>query len=192
MKTAAYPVCNIWLVIVLLFGLLAADLNAEIVEFDLDEVVNAIKQEIEAVRTAETLPPRLIIENVEINMAVITREEMNRSTSVTVGGYAGDPATGSVKGARQNLSFILVPAGESDSRKYSKRGLVQAIQKVIFDLKSALDEPPNYELSSFSFNLEFGLKKNTDGGISFDLVNLAPLREKGLTHRILIRVVVSE
>ena len=107
-----------------------------------------------------------------------------------MGGYAGDPASGKVIGAKQNVSFILVPAGESENRKYSKRGLVQAIQKVIFDLRSSLEEPPNYDLNSFTFNLEFGLKKNTDGGISFDLVNLKPLREKGLTHRILIRVVV--
>ena len=190
MKTAACSIYTISMVTILLFGLPVPAADAEIVEFELDEVINAIKQEIETVRTTETLAPRMIIENVEINMAVITREEMNRSTSVKVGGYAGDPATGKVSGARQNVSFVLVPAGESESRKYSKRGLVQAIQKVIFDLRSSLNEPPNYDLNSFTFNLEFGLRKNTDGGISFDLVNLKPLREKGLTHRILIRVVV--
>ena len=190
MKTAACSMYTISLVTILLFGLSAPVAEAEIVEFELDEVINAIKQEIETVRTTETLAPRMIIENVEINLAVITREEMNRSTSVKVGGYAGDPATGKVSGARQNVTFVLVPAGESESRKYSKRGLVQAIQKVIFDLRSSLEEPPNYDVNSFTFNLEFGLRKNTAGGISFDLVNLKPLRGKGLTHRILIRVVV--
>ena len=173
-------------------GLFADVIRAEIVEFDLDEVVNAIKQEIETVRAAESLPPRLIIDSVEISLAVFTREQMNRNTSVKVIGYSGDPGSGTVGGTRQNLSFILVPSGEPESRKYAKRGLVQAIQKVMLDLKNSLSEPPNFELTTFTINLEFGLRKNTDGGISFDLVHLEPLRTKGLTNHILIRMALAE
>ena len=192
MKRAAFSASLAGLAILILFGLSAADAGAEIVEFDLDEVVNAIKQEIETVRAEESLPPRLVIENIEIYLAVFTREEMNRNTSVKVGGYSGDPTTGSVAGTRQNLSFILVPSGEPETRKYAKRGLVQAIQRVVFDLKNSLNEPPNFELTTFTFNLEFGLQRSTDGGISFDLVNLSPLRSKGLTHRIFVRMVVAD
>jgi len=192
MKKAAFPSIIVGVVIIILLGLSVTDAGAEIVEFNLDEVVNAIKQEIETVRADESLPPRLFIDNIEIYLAVFTREEMNRSTSVKVGGYSGDPATGTVSGTRQNLSFILVPSGEPETRKYPKRGLAQAIQRVVFDLKHSLNEPPNFELTTFTFNLEFGLQKNTDGGISFDLVNLSPLRSKGLTHRIFIRMAVAE
>ncbi len=192
MKTPGFLAPVFGAIMIMVFGLTVADGKAEIVEFDLDDVVNAIKQEIETVRAAESLTPRLIIDNVEIYLAVFTREEMNRSTSVKVGGFSGDPGSGSVSGTRQNLSFILVPSGEPESRKYSKRGLVQAIQKVVSDLKSSLNEPPNYDLTTFTFTIEFGLQKNADGGIRFDLVNLGPLRSKGLTHRILIRMVVAE
>ncbi len=162
--------------------------HAEIVEFELDDVVNAIKQDIETVRATQSFASRLVIVNVEIYLAVFTREELNRGTSVKVGGYAGDPATGSISGTRQNLSLTLVPAAEPENRKYAKRGLYQAVQKVVSDLKRSLSEPPNYDLTTFTFNLEFGLQRHTDGGIAFDLINLGPLRSKGLTHRILIRM----
>ena len=178
--------------ILVLSGIPSSLVHAEIVEFDLDDVVNAIKQDIETVRATQSVSPRLMIDIVEIYMAVFTREELNRATSVKVGGYAGDPATGSVSGTRQNLSFTLVPAAEPESRKYAKRGLAQAIQKVVSDLKRSLSEPPNYDLTTFTFTLEFGLQRHTDGGISFDLVNLSPLRSKGLTHRILIRMQLAE
>lgn len=192
MKPAAVLGWKIWLVMILLFGLAVSNLKAEIVEFDLDEVVNAIKQEFETVRAAQSLPPRLIIENVEIHLAVFTRQEMNRSTSVKVAGYTGDPESGTVSGTRQNISFILVPAREPESRKYAKRGLAQAIQRIVFDFKDSLNQPPTYDLNTFTFNLEFGLRKNADGGISFDLINLGPLRSSGLTHRIYVRMAVGE
>jgi hypothetical protein len=176
-----------WLVV-----LFAARTHAEIVEFELDEVINAIKQEIEAARALETGPPRLIIEQVDIYLSVHTKEEFNRSTSVKVNGFAGSADRGSVSGTKQSLSFVLMPSGEPEVSKNPRRGLVQAIQRVVSKLKNATDEPPVFDLGSFTFTLQFAVEKRSDGGIYFNLFNLKTPRAKGLTHTIVIKMALAE
>jgi len=176
-----------WLVIIF-----APRAHAEIVEFELDEVINAIKQEIEAARAMETGPPRLIIEQVDIYLSVHTKEELNRSTSVKVNGFFGSADRGSVSGTKQSLSFVLIPSGEPELSKNPRRGLVQAIQRVVSKLKIATDEPPVFNLGSFTFTLKFAVEKRADGGIHFNLFNLKTPRAKGLIHTIVIKMAMSE
>ena len=176
-----------WLVI-----LFAARSHADIVEFELDEVISAIKQEIEAARALETGPPKLIIEQVDIYLSVHTKEELNRSTSVKVNGFAGSADRGSVSGTKQSLSFILIPSGEPEVSKNPHRGLVQAIQRVVAQLKNAADEPPVFNLGSFTFTLQFAVEKRADGGIHFNLFNLTTPRAKGMVHTIVIKMALTE
>ena len=172
--------------------LCAARTHAEIVEFELDEVINAIKQEIETARTLENGPPKLIIEQVDIYLSVYTKEELNRSTSVKVSGFAGSADRGSVNGTKQSLSFVLIPSGEPEATKNPRRGLVQAIQRVVANLKNAADEPPVFILGSFTFTLQFAVEKRADGGIHFNLFNLKTPRARGLTHTIVIKMALAE
>jgi hypothetical protein len=172
--------------------LLAATVHAEIVEFELDEVINAIKQEIESSRAIETGPPKLIIEQVDIYLSVHTKEELNRSTSVKVNGFTGSAERGTISGTKQSLSFVLIPSGEPELSKNPGRGLVQAIQRVVSNLKNATHEPPIYHLGSFTFTLKFAVEKRADGGIHFNLFNLKTPRARGLTHTIVIKMALAE
>jgi hypothetical protein len=176
-----------WLVIIF-----AARTHAEIVEFELDEVINAIKQEIESARALETGPPKLIIEQVDLYLSVHTKEELNRSTSVKVSGFTGSADRGSVNGTKQSLSFVLIPSGDPEMSKNPHRGLVEAIQRVVAQLKNAADEPPVFNLGSFTFTLQFAVEKRADGGIHFNLFNLKTPRAKGLTHTIVIKMALAE
>jgi hypothetical protein len=176
-----------WLVI-----LFAAKTHAEIIEFELDEVITAIKQEIASARALETGPPKLIIEQVDIYLSVHTKEELNRSTSVKVNGFAGSADRGTVSGTKQSLSFVLIPSGEPELSKNPRRGLVQAIQRVVANLRNATDEPPVFNLGSFTFTLKFAVEKRADGGIHFNLFNLKTPRAKGLTHTIVIKMALAE
>ena len=76
--------------------------------------------------------------------------------------------------------------------KNPRRGLVQAIQRVVAKLKNTAAEPPNFNLDSFTFTLQFAVEKRADGGLHFNLFNLTMPRAKGLVHTTVIKMALAE
>lgn len=163
-------------------------------EFEIDEIITAIKNEIKTANLAELGSPNFKIENVDVVLTVVSTETEKGELGVKIVGYDND-ADNEVLTSKSyhKLSFSFQPLGVSGFSPEISLGLVEPIKKLKASLRKAYNTPPTFKMERFTFKLEFAIEKNTDGGIRFTVIELNDLKARNVTtHYITVHMKIQD
>jgi len=180
-----------------IFFLLTINLSvigvAHATEFEIDEIITAIKNEIKTANISELGSPNFKIETVDVALTVVSTETEKGALAVKIVGYDNDfDNEVLISKSYHNLSFSFQPTGASGFSPEMSLGLVEPIKKVKSSLRKAYNTPPNFKMEGFTFKLEFAIGKNMDGGIRFKVIELDDLKTRNIaTHYITIHMKIQ-
>ena len=162
-------------------------------EFEIDEIITAIKNEIKTANIAEFGSPNFKIETVNVSLTVVSTETEKGSLAVKIVGYADEARNETLASkSHHNLSFSFQPTGTSGFSQEISLGLVEPIKKVKSSLRKAYNSPPSFQMEAFTFKLEFAIEKSMDGGIRFKVIELEDLKAQNVTtHYITINMKIQ-
>ena len=180
-----------------IFFLLTINLSvigiAHATEFEIDEIITAIKNEIKTANISELGSPNFKIKTVDVALTVVSTETEKGALAVKIVGYGNDVDNEVlISKSYHNLSFSFQPTGASGFSPEMSLGLVEPIKKVKSSLRKAYNTPPNFQMEGFTFKLEFAIGKNMDGGIRFKVIELDDLKARNIaTHYITIHMKIQ-
>lgn len=163
-------------------------------EFEIEEIITAIKNEINTANISELGSPNFKIEIVEVSLTVVSTETEKGALAVKIVGY-GDEIRNETLASKSphNLSFSFHPTGASGFTQEISLGLVEPIKRVKSSLRKAYNSPPNFQMEEFTFKLEFAIEKFIDGGIRFKVIELDDLKAMNVTtHYITIHMIIKK
>ena len=162
-------------------------------EFEIDEIITAIKNEIKTANLSELGSPNFKIETVDVSLSVVSTETEKGALAVKIVGYATDVRNETLASKSfHNLSFSFQPTGASGFSQELSLGLVEPIKKVKTSLRKAYNSPPSFQMEGFTFKLEFAIEKSMDGGIRFKVIELEDLKAQNVTtHYITIHMKIQ-
>jgi hypothetical protein len=149
-------------------------------EFDIPEVVKAVKEEVQRARARDTGSPKLRIDRVELELRVAAKQEL--TTGVTVSVVAVKGAASEEK--THTLSIVLTPIGDVPVGTGNDLGLVPAIQSIKQTLRKSINTPPAFGMRTFIFEVETAIEKNVAGSINFIVIKPELERKNVITHKI--------
>ena len=151
-------------------------------EFEIDEIITAIKNEIKTANISELGSPNFKIETVDVSLTVVSTETEKGALAVKIAGYSNE-ADNEVLASKSyhSLSFSFQPTGASGFSQEISLGLVEPIKKVKASLRKAYNTPPSFQMEGFTFKLEFAIGKSMDGGIRFKVIELEDLKAQNIT-----------
>ena len=166
---------------------------AHSVEFEIDQVITAIKNEIKTANISELGSPNFKIESVDVTLTVISTETEKGEPAVKIVGYDNETDNQILTSkSHHKLSFSFQPVGESNFSPEISLGLVEPIKKVKYSLRKSYNTPPFFDMKKFTFKLEFAILKNADGDIRFSVIQLSDLKALNVnTHYITIRMIIQ-
>ena len=180
-----------------IFFLLAANVlcigAAHSSEFEIEEIITAIKNEIKTANISELGSPNFKIETVDVSLTVVSTETEKGALAVKIFGY-GDEVRNETLASKSfhNLSFSFQPTGASGYSQEISLGLVEPIKKVKTSLRRAYNSPPSFQMEGFTFKLEFAIEKSMEGGIRFKVIALDDLKALNVTtHYITIHMKIQ-
>ena len=162
-------------------------------EFEIDEIITAIKQEIQTARAAEEGKPSFEINTVNVTLAVVSEEAESERFKIKVASFRREDLNEIAKPQTYHkLNFIFKPNGASDFSPDAPHGLVEALKRVKASLRKAYNEPPRFTFENFTFELEFAIEEKPDGGIGFQIIELDDIKVQNIaTHRITISMNIA-
>lgn len=162
-------------------------------EFEIDEIITAIKNEIKTANISELGSPKFTIETVDVALTVFSTETEKGTLAVKILGFGNGVDNGvSTSKSYHNLSFSFQPAGASDFSPEISLGLVESIKRVKSSLRKAYNTPPSFQMEAFTFKIEFAIEQNMDGGIRFRILELEDLKAQGIaTHHVTIHMKIT-
>ena len=159
-------------------------------EFEIEEIITAIKNEIKTANISELGSPNFIIETVDVSLNVFSTETEKGALAVKILGYGDEVRNETlVSKSHHNLGFSFQPSGAFGFSQEISLGLVEPIKKVKTSLRRAYNSPPGFQMEGFTFKLEFAIEKSMDGGIRFKVIALDDLKALNVTtHHVTIHM----
>jgi hypothetical protein len=187
----------IWIVNFSIFFLLTINIlgigEARSTEFEIEEIITAIKNEISTANISELGSPNFRIETVYVSLTVVSTVTEKGEVAVKIFGYDNEVKNETLTSkSSHNLSFSFQPTGASGFAQEISLGLVEPIKRVKSSLRKAYNSPPNFQMKGFTFKLEFAIEKDMDGGIRFKVIELEDLKTMNVaTHFITISIKIK-
>jgi hypothetical protein len=155
-------------------------------EFEIDEIITAIKNEINTANLHELGSPKFTIETVNVALTVDSKETEKGLITVKIDGLGNENEDGpSISKSYHNLSFSFQPSDTSGFSPEISLGLVEPIKRVKSAFRKAYNTPPSFQMERFTLKLEFAIKQNIDGGIRFRILEIEDLKVQNIaTHQI--------
>ncbi len=120
-------------------------------EFEIDEIITAIKNEINTANIPELGNPKFTIEMVKVALTVDSTETEEGAIAVKVVGLSnGFEEALSTSRSYHNLSFSFQPGDASGFSPEISRGLVEPIKRVKSSLKKAYNTPVSFQMEGFT------------------------------------------
>ena len=180
---------SFWLIIVSLlilpnFGM------AYTAEFEIEEIITAIKQDIQTARMTGSGSPNFEVESVNVALTVISAISHKGVLIVKVAGFDHEAQNQKIEqGSYHKLSFTLTPSGTPGFAPESSFGLVEPINKIKSSLRKAYNNPPSSKLDGFTIKLQFAIEKVSDGGFTFNIIDVKDIRAQNIaTHYVTINM----
>ena len=162
-------------------------------EFEVDEIITAIKNEIKTASISELGNPKFTIEKVDVALTVVSTETEKGVFAVKIAGFSHEAGYGaSTSQSYHNLNFSFQPTGASSFSPEISLGLVEPIKRVKSSLRKAYNTPPSFQMEGFTFKLEFAIEQNMDGRIRFRILELDDLKAQNIpTHHVTIHMKIT-
>ena len=150
-------------------------------EFEIEDVITGIKKDIQTVIMTGTGSPNFEIENVKAVLTVVSKVTQIGSLMIKVAGFDHEaPNRTSELGAHHKLSLTFTPRNTPGFSPESSFGLVAPIDKIKSSLKKAYNNPPSSKMDSFKITLRFAIEKESDGGFSFNIIDVNNLKSRNI------------
>ena len=178
---------SFWLIIVSL--LILPNLGmAYTAEFEIEEIITAIKQDIQTARMTGSGSPNFDVESVSVALTVVSAISHKGVLIVKVAGFDQEAQNQKLEqGSYHKLSFTLTPQGTPGFSPESSFGLVEPINKIKSSLRKAYNNPPNSKLDGFTIRLQFAIEKLSDGGFNFNIIDVNDVKAQNIaTHYVTI------
>lgn len=162
-------------------------------EFEIDEVVTAIKNEIQTVNNSELGSPNFIIETVDVALSVASKEMEKGALVLKIVGFSNevDNGTSAVK-SYHKLNYTFQPTETSGFSTEISLGLVESIKKAKSSFRKACNTPPILQMDGFTFKIEFTIVQNMDDRIHFKILGLEELKaQKIATHHVTLHIKIT-
>jgi len=191
-KRKFFKIVKASLVSFIFFNFITADI-ASAFEFEIDEVITAIKNEIKTANISELGSPNFKIESVDVSLTVISTETEKGKLAVKIIGYDDEVENQDLSSkSHHKLRFSFQPVDKSNFSPEISLGLVEPIIKVKSALRRAYNTPPIFEMSNFTFKLEFAILKNADGEVGFSVIQLSDIKAMNVnTHYITVHMTIQ-
>ena len=162
-------------------------------EFEIDEIITAIKNEIKTANFSDLGSPKFLIDTVDVALTIVSTEKEKGDLAVKISGFSSEDGNGSsTSKSFHNLSFSFQPTGASGFSPEVSLGLVEPIKRVKSALRKAYNTPPSFQMEGFTFKLEFAIEQNLDGMIRFRILELDDLKAKNIaTHQVTIHMKIK-
>jgi hypothetical protein len=183
---------SFWLIIVSL--LILPNLGmAYTAEFEIEEIITAIKQDIQTARMTGSGSPNFDVESVSVALTVVSAISHKGVLIVKVAGFDQEAQNQKLEqGSYHKLSFTLTPSGTPGFAPESSFGLVEPINKIKSSLRKAYNNPPSSKLDGFTIKLQFAIEKVSDGGFSFNIIDVKDIRAQNIaTHYVTIKMKID-
>jgi hypothetical protein len=180
---------SFWLIIVSL--LILPNLGmAYTAEFEIEEIITAIKQDIQTARMTGSGSPNFEVESVNVALTVVSAISHKGVLIVKVAGFDNEAQNQKLEqGSYHKLSFTLTPSGSPGFAPESSFGLVEPINKIKSSLRKAYNNPPSSKLDGFTIKLQFAIEKVSDGGFNFNIIDVKDIRAQNIaTHYVTIKM----
>ena len=163
-------------------------------EFEIDEIITAIKNEIKTANISELGSPNFIIETVNVALTLVSTVTEKGALAIKIVGYDKEANNEELTSKSFHiLNFSFKPSTESGYSPEISIGLVEPIKKVKASLRKAYNSPPTYRMEGFTFKIEFAIEKDMDRGIRFTVFELNELKAINInTHYITIHMKIQE
>ena len=150
-------------------------------EFQIEEIITAIKQDIQTARMTGEGNPNFTIETVKVDLTVVSTETRKGTLNMKVAGIDLESRNGELdRGARHKLSFTLTPTGSPGFFPEASFGLVEPINKIKSSLRKAYNNPPSSELNRFTIKLQFAIEELNDRGFQFNVFDVNEFRAQNI------------
>ncbi|MGD9289742.1 MAG: hypothetical protein PVG74_19145 [Desulfobacterales bacterium] len=150
-------------------------------EFEIEDIITAIKKDIQTVMMTRTGSPNFEIENVKVGLTVVSSVTQIGSLVINVAGFDHETPSRTPKaGAYHKLSLSFTPSETPGFSPESSFGLVVPINKIISSLKKAYNNPPSSKLDTLKITLKFAIEKERDGGFNFNIVDVINLKSRNI------------
>ena len=161
---------------------------ANYAEFEIDEIITAIKQDIQTARMTGAGSPNFEIETVTAVLTVVSNVSHKGNLSIKVAGIDQQNQT-LLQGSYHKLSFTFAPSGKPDFSHESSFGLVEPLNLIKTSMRKAYNNPPSANLDTFSISLQFAIEKTSEGGIGFNIIDVKRFQSQSVvTHSIVIKM----
>jgi hypothetical protein len=150
-------------------------------EFEIEDIIIAIKKDIQTVMMTGAGSPNFEIETVKTVLTVVSKVTQMGSLMIKVAGFDHEAPNRTLEqGAYHKLSFTFTPSGTPGFSPESSFGLVEPINKIKSSLKKAYNNPPSSKLDAFKITLQFAIEKGSDGGFSFNIIDVNNLKARSI------------
>jgi hypothetical protein len=167
--------------------------TAQCSEFEIDEIITAIKNEIKTANISDLGSPKFAIETVKVELTVVSTETEKGELAVKIGG-AGNEVDINLSSSKSyhKLSFLFKPTGATGFSPETSLGLVDPIKRIKSSLRRAYNTPPSFQMEGFTFKLEFAIEQNMDGEMRFRILELEDLKVQNIaTHHLSIHMKIT-
>jgi hypothetical protein len=162
-------------------------------EFEIDEIITAIKNEIQTANITDLGTPRFTIETVDVALTVVSTETEKGGLAVKIIGFnndVDDHRSGSL--SHHKLSYSFRPVAASGISPDISMGLVEPITRVKASFRKACNTLPGLQMDGFTFKLEFALVQTMDGAIHFRILELEDMKARNIsTHHVTLHVKIA-
>lgn len=156
------------LVLAVLFSVSCMTPTAEGKPLALGDLLRLVEKEIQLARSKSEGRPKLIIDQMDIDITVIATSKKGMGVSFEVPVFGGAVADKSTEKRAQIFSFSFKPSGSMEiSKKKRSLGLADAILKIQKEIKSALREKTKFKLKEFKLTIDFAMAREQNGNFKF-------------------------
>lgn len=159
-------------------------------EFEIEEIITAIKQDIQTARMTGSGSPNFDVESVSVSLTVVSAISNKGALIVKVAGFDHEVQNQKLEqGSYHKLSFTLTPSGTPGFAPESSFGLVEPINRIKSALRKAYNNPPSSKLDGITIKLQFAIEKVSDGGFNFNIIDVNEIKAQNIaTHYVTIKM----
>jgi hypothetical protein len=159
-------------------------------EFEIEEVITAIKQDIQTAMMTGIESPNFDIETVYLSLTLVSIVSQKGMLRIKVAGFDREEPNQAINhGGYQKINLNITPNVEHSYLPESTYGLAEPIYKIKSSIRKAHLNPPNFQLDTFTIKLEFAIEKSNNRGFQFNVIDLNDLKAQAVkTHSLTINL----
>jgi hypothetical protein len=161
--------------------------------FEIDDILDALKKEIQTAQAAAKETRRFEIEKVELQLSVSSNKASNGEVKLeVVGSEYNGPVQPKITQSYHRIYLSFYPNDFGTFPAELPSGLVEVIKNAIDSLNKSYLSPPSFNFDTFTFDVVFAIVKWKNGEIKFVTTNLGQLISSSIpTHRLTVHMSIT-